>query len=530
MRFLLANFYPRTINCYPDELLYFSSAESIWNNGQAMVYNLPSSFTKIGYSLVIAPAFGIQSIKARLAMIALINAAVMSLGIFPVYGIAKNILTDTKRRLVCCFLYVISPTLTYSMTYMSEVLYVPLALMLLYFVYRFIAAENVKGKFLYAVAMIPVLLVSYITKPQALLFPVALAACYMTLGIFGQDKKIKRLSLGCFAVGVFAAMAMIALGFLETDAVLLCDRFLYIIYGFLFFIVITLVAFMFFPIVLPATQRRTSDKKTIIFYLFLICYIVITAAMVAVMIYPKEDYPSLTPRAHIRYVEFLFVPFMIIFLHTLENQAEKKKCRGVWVATVCFALALLVAFLGFSGRTIDQTMLFYWQILSEDGMTFLPYKVRMLSIAIVLVVIIFMRSYHKDKARFEKLFVGGAILLCAANTVLSVYVQYKTHTHTAEETKEAEQMRGFILEHPREQFLLYEPDGYDELLDTFLADCENLNVKLTSGNITVIEESDKRPEDISYIVMHEEIADDMSDAVLVCTYPNLRYKVYKEKN
>ena len=32
IRFVLANFYPKTINCYPDELLYLSFGESLWNN------------------------------------------------------------------------------------------------------------------------------------------------------------------------------------------------------------------------------------------------------------------------------------------------------------------------------------------------------------------------------------------------------------------------------------------------------------------------------------------------------------------
>ena len=29
IRFVLANFYPKTINCYPDELLYLSFGESL---------------------------------------------------------------------------------------------------------------------------------------------------------------------------------------------------------------------------------------------------------------------------------------------------------------------------------------------------------------------------------------------------------------------------------------------------------------------------------------------------------------------
>ena len=38
VRFFLANFYPRTINCYPDELLYLSLGDSFWNNHSIEVH------------------------------------------------------------------------------------------------------------------------------------------------------------------------------------------------------------------------------------------------------------------------------------------------------------------------------------------------------------------------------------------------------------------------------------------------------------------------------------------------------------
>lgn len=56
-RFLLANFYPKTINCYPDELLYLSFGESLWNNHALLVSNMPSVFDKAAYPILIAPSF-----------------------------------------------------------------------------------------------------------------------------------------------------------------------------------------------------------------------------------------------------------------------------------------------------------------------------------------------------------------------------------------------------------------------------------------------------------------------------------------
>ena len=57
-------------------------------------------------------------------------------------------------------------------------------------------------------------------------------------------------------------------------------------------------------------------------YGFLVCLLVATAATVSYTIYMYEDYPSLTPRAHIRYVEYAFVPFLILLFHLLEQKKE----------------------------------------------------------------------------------------------------------------------------------------------------------------------------------------------------------------
>ena len=60
------------------------------------------------------------------------------------------------------------------------------------------------------------------------------------------------------------------------------------------------------------------------------------------------------------------------------------------------------------------------------------------------------------------------------NSVLSGYIQYKTHTHSEQETAEIYDIRDFVRNHNDDTFLVMESNGGEEMLDTFLMDCDNL--------------------------------------------------------
>ena len=187
VRFSLANFYPKTVNCYPDELLYLSFGESLWNSHSLLIYNMPSVFDKAAYPFLIAPSFFFSDVKVQGMMIALINSLLMSLGIFPVYGLAKRILADHKYVLFCAVLYAICPTLTYSMTFMSENLSVPLSLFCIYFVYRFWEVSKLRWKLVFGLLSALSMLLCYLTKDIALAFPIAFILVVLTDWVFGKD-------------------------------------------------------------------------------------------------------------------------------------------------------------------------------------------------------------------------------------------------------------------------------------------------------------------------------------------------------
>ena len=223
------------------------------------------------------------------------------------------------------------------------------------------------------------------------------------------------------------------------------------------------------------------DVKSRNLYLFLLYTLVVTGTAVSCLIYTKGNYPSLTPRAHLRYVEFLFVSLVVLLLRVIELKpvtASKRVVIGVFGA---WAMMLLAIFQGFSGQTIDQTMLFYWQLFAREGMVFSPVIVKVICVGIVLAIAGFIALYYKKREMIGRVLTIGLVVMCLVNSALSIFVQYKTHTHSEAETVEMEQLREFVRDHSDENFLVLGPESYCEMIDTFLVDCDNVRYGLDVG-------------------------------------------------
>ena len=522
IRFVLANFYPKTINCYPDELLYLSFGESLWNNHALLVGNMPSVFDKAAYPILIAPSFIFSDVKVQGMMIALINSLLMSLGIFPVYGLAKRILADHRYVLFCAVLYAICPTLTYSMTFMSENLSVPLSLFCIYFVYRFWEVSKLRWKLGFGLLSALSMLLCYLTKDIALAFPIAFILVVLTDWVFGNNRK-KR--IGAILIGVVVVLAGIWIGFNRLFPGDILNKSGYVVFGFLFFLVFSVLGFCVIPVLLPGIHFRDMDVKSQKLYLFLMYTLVVTGAVVSCLIYTREDYPSLTPRAHLRYVEFLFIPLVVLLLRVIELKPVTASKRVVIGVFGVWAVMLLAVFQGFSGQTIDQTMLFYWQLFAKDGKVFSPVVVKVICVGIIVIIAGVMVLYYRKHEMFGRAVTIGLTIMCLVNSALSIFVQYKTHTHSEAETVEMEQLRDFVREHSDENFLVLEPENYCEMIDTFLVDCQNVRYGLGVG---VMQDASRyvEPRDISYVIVWDEGVEMDADTVLVERYESLGYLLY----
>ena len=110
--FFLVNFilrgilssYSRAIRIYNDELYYYGIARSLFQGNGITVRGVPVAFQKILYSLILAPTFAIDSSVIQMKVIAWINSLLISLSVFPAYGIAKRLMKKSTY-IVCALLF-----------------------------------------------------------------------------------------------------------------------------------------------------------------------------------------------------------------------------------------------------------------------------------------------------------------------------------------------------------------------------------------------------------------------------------------
>ena len=125
--------------------------------------------------------------------IAVIGAVVMSLGIFPIYALAKNLLKEEKYRRWSVLFYALSATMTYTMTYVSEVLFVPVMVWLIYLLYGLLTGRwQGKKKIYRSILAIAVWFVAYLTKEIALVIPAALVLYFVTEGMRGAVQRKRQ--------------------------------------------------------------------------------------------------------------------------------------------------------------------------------------------------------------------------------------------------------------------------------------------------------------------------------------------------
>ena len=137
VRCVLACF-PKAAYTYADELVYLELAQNIWLRGSLSLLHAPTNFSKILYPLLISPFYAITAPESRSIAISIFNALLTSSALIPGYLLARKFLRKPGQICAALLALALAPELMFSMTYMAECLYIPLALwVLLFFVSAF---------------------------------------------------------------------------------------------------------------------------------------------------------------------------------------------------------------------------------------------------------------------------------------------------------------------------------------------------------------------------------------------------------
>ena len=215
IRVIVSDF-PKVISGYPDELRYMGIARSLAKGQGLCLHGMDSDFQKILYSICIMPAFWFQSAAQQIRVVAYINSLIMSSSIFPIYGLCRKLLKEDREINYVLAFGLTFPAFVYTMFFMSEVVFLPLSLWVVYLVWCIFCEERVGVKLGLNTLLGVLCYLTYLNKEIALYFVLAYVFAYMMYCIF--NFKYDKTEGICLTVFIVAFAGCFLLGNCETSS------------------------------------------------------------------------------------------------------------------------------------------------------------------------------------------------------------------------------------------------------------------------------------------------------------------------
>lgn len=474
---------PAVLGIYPDEPRYAMIAESLALGRGATIQYLPTTFQKLLYSFLLAPAYLLPDRVLTMQAVILINSAVLSLGVFPVYWLGRQITGRRKTALLFAALYLLLPDMFYNLLVMSEVLYIPLCLALLCLFWRLFelpqqADVSARRLFLAGAELGFGCWVAYFCKEVALAFVVAYGLC-AAYRLWADRTREARRAWVVHAAGYLAGFLLPFLLLKVTlfggmgnsynqqsiGALLRSGAPQYLVYSFLYYLGNVLVAFGVFPVVVPLLFYRQMPQKQRRFFAFCLTLAAVTGLVVAYTISIREDFGQQVPRTHLRYLCFLCVPLWMLLCPALATAVPHRGGRRLLAAGAVLC-ALLPFYHGAAeGSGADQQTLTYM----IHAMARLPmWSIRaMMGAAILLGLFLLWRH----KKLFLPVMMTGFLALQACSTVCLYNDRVAARQVDPAVYDEVRALRAFVDQHPEEGVLSPRINHFDlgcRLLDTYV--------------------------------------------------------------
>lgn len=381
--------YEKRLSTYYDELRYMQIAKSIWTNHNFNIYGTQGDFSKILYSVFFSPFFAVSNSIMRIKLISVWNSILISSSVFPAWLIAKNITKDKFIVTSAVILTALSSDMCYSMVFMSENLYLPMGLWLIYFMIKIFTSSNTRRKTVIAFFTGVYTYFLYLCKEIALAFVLAFLMIEAVRFITSKDKKI-LIPCGAFVAGFvlffiiakFTVFSDIGSSYNQTSLSQIGTpyKFAYWIYTILYDGAYLTVAFLFFPLLYPLLKINRSNIAELRnkLYIFTALSAFITLGIITFTISVREDLGRIDMRQHLRYYCPLFLPLLVVFLDVLKN--ENKQCKSVTESKLwrnldyfrklfVFIIPVITVFILhslFKGSAVDNTSLKFLLELVTD--------------------------------------------------------------------------------------------------------------------------------------------------------------------
>lgn len=176
VRTMLADF-PKAADVMPDEMRYMDLARSLLTDGTLTIRGVQTTFQKILYPIALMPAMLFHDPLTQVKVMGFLNALCASSALFPAYVLARRIAPGFWPGVACLAIAALLPDLCYSMTFMSESLYLPLSLWLLVLLWDALEKPGRRGIVLAAAGGV-LCYMAYLCKEVALAYVIVVALMF----------------------------------------------------------------------------------------------------------------------------------------------------------------------------------------------------------------------------------------------------------------------------------------------------------------------------------------------------------------
>lgn len=437
--YLIVDF-DRAMETYRDELIYYNIAKCIANGQPFTMHGNMLNFTKVLYSLVLSPLFFIKNTVLRIHLISLLNSALMSLSIVPVWLMCNELGVNKKYRWITIFIISISPDMLMAATFMSENLYWPLTLFTFYFVIRLIKYNDTIDVIILSILS----LLCYCCKEVGICVILAVIALFILspLESYCVDKNNNEIDnivhyfqkkfqlknffvylISCFVIYIFLDKILFfsVQNSYSVTKVLSYEElpsFIFLFRSLGYYVVAITISFFIIPVIYPLSIYKYLNCVTRKAFFYFIILFLGTVATVVYTITMREDIGKDIVRIHLRYVSSYIGILLPIFGSSLLSSNEKID-KKVWIKLTGFSILSFLFFNGAETGSIPESMSLYYIVYHTrkvlelfGGKIFTAGMI--VNLAIVLLIII--GFLFRNKLRIvNKLFLLTIVFICLLN-------------------------------------------------------------------------------------------------------------------
>lgn len=316
--------FPKGIDVLPDERRYLEIARSLFAGEGLIMRGAASDFQKILYPLSLFPALLFPDGAAQIRAVGVLSSVYACSAVFPTLAIARKLFRHPAPILASMVFAIIIPDTMYSMTFMSESVYLPLALWMVYLCWRCLESQG-RRKLVLSGAAGVVCYATYLCKEVAWMFLIAFALWHIVAAATKRLTIRKAASAcGLFALGFFVPFIIMKLTLFSGlynsysqfsfDILLSAYTTFFGVYAIATDAVYFIVGFGVFPVIYLACTYRELERADRDLLFVCLVSLVVGLAVVVFTISMREDVGHVALRQHLRYVAALWLPLLMLFV------------------------------------------------------------------------------------------------------------------------------------------------------------------------------------------------------------------------